>query len=601
MLKSLRARLTLIMIILAVLPTLLAGGAATWRGFSAQRQSAQDLQAEVARRVAGDVEQFLTENTRTLEQSLQNAMRTAVGWDPTISPDNPEEMMLMQAFASNRGLSELALLDENGQEMFHQARRRVISPDDLANRADDELFRIPATQQQVYYGPVRFEESTGEPLIDIAIPYVDLRSGRVTRVMIASLQLTPVWDSVAFAIVSEGQDVFVVDSRNRVVAHGNPSVVLSGTTFEVPESFGEHTGLGGERVVLAYENIQLGAQTYKVVAQVPTSVAYRAAYDALTTTALTVVAAAVLATVVGLVSVARLSRPLVTLTNAARALGAGDLSARAPETGGSEIRTVARALNDTAARLANMIGSLEALVDARTRDLRLAARVAQQAAAILNPDELLPQIVELTKQSFDLYHAHIYLLNETQDRLVLAAGAGDVGRAMLARGHNIPLNARSLVARAAREQQPVIVADTANDPNFLANPLLPNTRSEAAFPLVARGRLLGVLDVQSDREDRFGPDLLDVFMTLAGQIAVSLENARLFRATEQASRHEQTLNAITQEIQRATSLDEVIATAARALGKALRAPHTAIELKLSPAPQDIEEPVEQRQDAVPAK
>jgi GAF domain-containing protein len=402
-------------------------------------------------------------------------------------------------------------------------------------------------------------------------------------------------------LVSEGQEVFVVDSQNRVVAHRNPSVVLSGTTFEVPEGFGEYTGLGGEQVVLAYEPIELGAQSFTVVAQVPTSVAYRAAYDALTTTVLVVVAAAILATIVGLVSVARLSSPLIALANAARALGAGDLSARAPETGGSEIRTVSRALNDTAARLASMIGSLEALVDARTRDLRLAARVAQQAAAILDPDELLPQIVELTKQSFDLYHAHIYLLNETQDRLVLAAGAGDVGRAMLARGHNIPLNARSLVARAAREQQPVIVADTANDPNFLANPLLPNTRSEAAFPLVARGRLLGVLDVQSDREDRFGPDLLDVFMTLAGQVAVSLENARLFRETEQASRHEQTLNAITQEIQRATSLDEVIATAARALGKALRAPHTAIELKLAPAPQDIEEPVEHTQDAVPAK
>ncbi len=601
MLKSLRARLTLIMVLLAVIPTLLAGGAATWRGFSAQRQSAQDLQAEVARHVAGDVEQFLTGNTRTLEQSLQNAMRAAVSWDPSVSPQNPEEMMLMQAFASNRGLSELALLNGSGQEIFHQARRRVISPDDLTNRADDELFRLPATQQQPYYSSVRFEESTGEPLIDIAIPYVDLRTGSVTRVMIATLQLSPIWEAVSTVAVSEGQEVFVVDSQNRVVAHGNPSVVLSGTTFDVPDSFGEHTSLGGQRVVLAYEEIELGVQTFRVVAQVPTSVAYQAAYDALTTTVLAVVGAAILATIIGLASVARLSRPLVALTDAARALGAGDLSARAPETGGSEIRTVARALNDTAARLANMIGSLEALVDARTRDLRLAARVAQQAAAILNPDELLPQIVDLTKQSFDLYHAHIYLLNETQDRLVLAAGAGDVGRAMLARGHNIPINARSLVARAAREQQPVIVADTASDPNFLANPLLPNTRSEAAFPLVARGRLLGVLDVQSDREDRFGPDLLDVFMTLAGQIAVSLENARLFRQTEQASRHEQTLNAITQEIQRATSLDEVIATAARALGKALRAPHTAIELRLESTPQDTEESLEHRQDAVPAK
>ena len=601
MLKSLRARLTFILIMLAVLPTLVAGGAATWRSFSAQRQSAQDLQAEVARRVAGDVEQFLTENTRTLDQALQNAARAAASWDPNTSPYNPEETALTQLFASNRGLSELALLDQSGQELFHLARRRVISPSDLANRADDELFQVPVKQQQVYYGAVRFEETTGEPLIDIAIPYLDLRSGVVTQVMVATLQLTPVWDAVAAALISEGQEVFVVDSQNRVVVHRNPSVVLSGTTYQVPDSFGEHTGLGGQQVVLAYQKIQLGAQTFSVVAQVPTSVAYRAAYDALTTTVLVVVAAAILATIVGLVGVTRLTRPLISLAAAARALGAGDLSARAPETGGTEIRTVARALNDTAARLANLIGGLEAMVDARTRDLRLAARVAQQAAAILNPDELLPQIVELTKQSFDLYHAHIYLLNETQDRLVLAAGAGEVGRTMLARGHSIPVNARSLVARAAREQRPVIVADTAHDPNFLANLLLPNTRSEAAFPLVARGRLLGVLDVQSDREDRFGPDLLDVFMTLAGQVAVSLENARLFRETEQASRHEQTLNAITQEIQRATSLDEVIATAARALGKALRAPHTAIELRLASPPQDVDEPVEHSQDAMPAR
>lgn len=601
MLKSLRARLTFILIVLAVLPTLVAGGAATWRGFSAQRQSAQDLQAEVARHVAGDVEQFLTENTRTLDQALQNAARVAASWDPNTTPYNPEETALTQLFASNRGLSELALLDQGGQELFHLARRRVISPNDLANRADDDLFRVPVSQQQVYYGAVRFEETTGEPLIDIAIPYLDLRSGVVTQVMVATLQLTPVWDAVAASLVYEGQEVFVVDSQNRVVVHRNPSVVLSGTTYQVPDSFGEHTDLGGQQVVLAYEKIQLGAQTFSVVAQVPTSVAYRAAYDALTTTVLVVVAAAILATIVGLVGLTHLTRPLTSLAAAARALGAGDLSARAPETGGTEIRTVARALNDTAARLATLIGGLEAMVDARTRDLRLAARVAQQAAAILNPDELLPQIVELTKQSFDLYHAHIYLLNDTQDRLVLAAGAGEVGRTMLARGHNIPVNARSLVARAAREQRPVIVADIARDPNFLANPLLPNTRSEAAFPLVARGRLLGVLDVQSDREDRFGPDLLDVFMTLAGQVAVSLENARLFRETEQASRHEQTLNAITQEIQRATSLDEVIATAARALGKALRAPHTAIELRLASSPQDVDELVEHPQDAMLAK
>lgn len=592
MLKSLRGRLTLIMIVLAVVPTLIAGGAATLRSFTAQRQQSQDLQAEVARRVAGEVEQFLAERTRSLELVAQVGGLLGM-------PAERQAAALSDLLAYDRVFTELALLNPDGQETVRLAQRAVISPADLANRASEDVFRVPATQHTAYYGPVRIEAATGEPLMEMSLPLVDLRSGEVGLVLAATVRLKPVWDLIADLPVARGQDVYVVDAHSRVVAHRNPSIVLRGTRFAVPDGFGETTGLSGSNVVLAYERVQLGEQAFTVVAELPTSEAYRPAYDVLTAIAI-VLAATVLGTaVIGLLVVARVTRPLAALAGAARALGAGNLAARAPESGGVEIGTVARALNDMAGQLGALVGALEDRVEARTHDLRVAARVAQQAAAILDPDELLPQIVELTKESFDLYHAHVYLLNEEGDTLLLAAGAGEPGRAMLARGHSIPLRARSLVARAAREIQPVIVADTAHDPNFLPNPLLPETRSEAAFPLVAGTRVLGVLDVQADVEDRFGPDLLDVFMTLASQIAVALENARLFRDVERATRHEQTLNIIAEQIQRATSLDELIHTTARELGKALRVPHTAIELRL--ASDDADGHAGQSEESVPAQ
>jgi GAF domain-containing protein len=192
----------------------------------------------------------------------------------------------------------------------------------------------------------------------------------------------------------------------------------------------------------------------------------------------------------------------------------------------------------------------------------------------------LPQVVELIKANFDLYHVHIYLMDSSGDHLELAAGAGDAGQIMKAHAHRIPIQARSLVARVAREDAPVIVNDVIEDPNFLANPLLPNTRSEAALPLSVRDRVLGVLDVQSDQAGRFEADMMVVLSTLAGQVAVSLDNARLFSEASRVSRRERALSAITDEIQRATNVEEVLQAATRELGKALGVPRTRIQLQL---------------------
>ncbi|MEO8392700.1 MAG: ATP-binding protein [Chloroflexota bacterium] len=183
------------------------------------------------------------------------------------------------------------------------------------------------------------------------------------------------------------------------------------------------------------------------------------------------------------------------------------------------------------------LNSLESRVANRTRDLLIAAEVSRQIATILNVDELLPRVVELTKFNFDLYHAHIYLLDEEAMSLVLASGAGKAGRLMSERGHSIALNREhSLVARAARTRQGVVSNDVSAEPDFFANPLLPDTKSEMAIPMIVGDRLIGVLDVQSNEVDRFSSEDVRVQTTLASQVAVAIQNALAFEQIEQAQR-----------------------------------------------------------------
>ncbi len=164
------------------------------------------------------------------------------------------------------------------------------------------------------------------------------------------------------------------------------------------------------------------------------------------------------------------------------------------------------------------------------------ARVSTAATTILNVEELLQQVSDLTKASFNLYHTHVYLVDESGDRLVLTAGAGEVGRIMKEQRRSIPINrANSLVARAARERRGVIVNDVMQDPDFLPNPLLPDTRAEMAIPLVVGNEVIGVLDIQANVTNRFTDEDMRTKSTLAAQVAVAVRNARTFERERQTA------------------------------------------------------------------
>ena len=165
----------------------------------------------------------------------------------------------------------------------------------------------------------------------------------------------------------------------------------------------------------------------------------------------------------------------------------------------------------------------------RADELETVAQVSAAVATLMEPAALLQEVVDLVKKRFNLYHAHIFLLDDTGKNLILKAGTGKAGQQMVAEKLSIAITQKqSLVAQAARTRQTVIVNDVLNEPGFLPNPLLPDTRAEMAVPLIVGKALLGVLDVQATSLDYFSAEDAEIQAILATQVAVALENARKY-------------------------------------------------------------------------
>jgi GAF domain-containing protein len=179
---------------------------------------------------------------------------------------------------------------------------------------------------------------------------------------------------------------------------------------------------------------------------------------------------------------------------------------------------------------------LESRVSERTRELALAADIGRSVSQLRNLDTLLPNAVELIRAQFNLYYAQIYLVDASGRILTLRAGTGGVGAELLRRGHRLAVGPGSINGMAAGELKAILVEDTASNSVFRPNPLLPETRAELAVPLLVGERVVGVLDLQSRHPGDLSAENMSVFETLAGQLAIALDNTALFVQTEQARR-----------------------------------------------------------------
>lgn len=273
----------------------------------------------------------------------------------------------------------------------------------------------------------------------------------------------------------------------------------------------------------------------------------------------------------------RIVRPLLALTDVANAISEGDLERRAAVTSSDEVGLLATTFNAMTTQLQETLQGLEQRVAERTRALETSAEVSRRLSTILDLNQLLKEVVDQIQQAFDYYHAHIYLFDDERNRFVMAGGTGEAGRTMLANNHAIPAG-RGLVGRAGETNQVVLVPVTTADPNWLPNPLLPETKSEVAVPISIGQTVLGVLDVQHNVENGIKQEDANLLQAIANQVAIALQNARSYSQTQKRAEQEARIARVGQRIQNAATMEEVLKVALKELGQSLGARRAVVQI-----------------------
>jgi GAF domain-containing protein len=195
----------------------------------------------------------------------------------------------------------------------------------------------------------------------------------------------------------------------------------------------------------------------------------------------------------------------------------------------------------------------------RIRQLALVDNVSRKVASILDLDVLFAQIVNLVRETFGYYHVNIFSAAPDSTGLVLEASTNpefERKRLHLSTGQGI-------VGWVAQEGQPLLVNDVGQDARFLYEQSLPETRAQLAVPLKVESRVLGVLDVESDRTDTFTQDDLFIQQTLAAQVAMAVEDARLYAAQREEAWITAALLQVAEATSKLSNLSDVLTTVVR--------------------------------------
>ncbi len=452
----------------------------------------------------------------------------------------------------NEQFYEAVKVDPTFSEIFFYDETGLILASSNTGQISKRVSRQPYFEpslRQPYSQPPYYEPGTNRLTIVLTHPVVD--KGKTVGVLAGRLNIETLGNLMTERTgLGESGETYLISAEGNYML--TPSRFPGYPMVQAYHSLGIDRALTGESGTATYENYR-GETVFGVyrwvpelqsamLAEVEQSEALRELQQTLRFMSVLVAGLVVAAGALGVLLATRFSGPITVLAAAAARIAGGDLSQRVMLRARNELGILARAFNDMAAQLQDLVQSLEERVAARTRDLFLTLQVGQLSTHLVQSEELLPSVVDYIREQFDLYYVQVYLLDEAQRYAVLAAGTGEVGRALLERGHRLELGATAIVTRAARTRRPVLVSDTTTSDIHLPNPLLPNTRSEVAIPLVVGDEVLGVLDMQAVQPNTFREDNLPVFEAMASQLASALSAARAYEETRQAMARADAIN-----------------------------------------------------------
>lgn len=545
--RSLAATLTTAFLVLSLATVVVVNLSLFLLIGQAIQDSIDSRQQLAAQEAANTVASFIQEKFSVLETAVKLG-------DLTAAPQGEQKRTLEDLLGLDRAFRQSILFDSQGQDLVKVSRISQMAAEQLLDRAGNDLF-AEVKQGNRYISSVYIDEATSEPMVVMAVPAVDIL-GDFQGTLLAEVNLKFMWDLVDRLKVGETGLAYVVDRQGNLLAFGDSSRVLRGESVSNldPVSRFMRSPVSGDRAATSISQgingttmvgtyVPLGVPDWAVVTELPMTEAYRSGIQS---TVIAVIVMLVMALLAGLLAVylaRRLAAPMLNLTATAGRIAAGETDLQADIEGPTEVASLATAFNTMTAQLRGLIGTLEQRVADRTRDLErravqvtAAAEVGHVATSTLDPGKLAQQTVDLLRERFDLYYAGLFLVDEAGEYAVLEAGTGEPGRIMKEQGHKLAVGKESMVGTACADRKAHIAIDAGAEPGRqghaaqvrFANPLLPDTRSEMALPLVVGNRVLGALDVQSTQPAAFSEQDIEVLQLAANQVAVAVDNARKF-------------------------------------------------------------------------
>jgi len=549
-------------------------------------QNTQDSLVSSARRAMSDVDDFLRNNVLS---ATADAKQPEFATYLKSSDEERNELLAGVLFKLDalslqnpayRGT--YSLLDSNGINVA-DAQQNLIGTD-LSNR---DYFLQPRANSNIYISPVGVLPTSEERVIYIGAPIIDT-DGEFLGVLRIQLSFAYIRGILANNDLLAGEESYLImlDRDDLILAHTKNPDWVSRTlvkpdlpSFLLLKSNGRilHNVLSEEIALdmldfatkldsVSPENpfftstdaawgapVEIGvaqstmATDFVIAYVLPQSVSLAGIDQQVQITIIAALLTAVSLLFASFYTVRTITQPIINLSSVAENIASGDLSSRAEYAVDDEIGALANSFNRMASQLQNTLGDLERRVAERTADVELARVLSERRARELQSiseisraisteqklEILLPLITRLVSERFDFYHVGIFLVDETGRFTYLQAANSEGGQKMLARGHRLDVG-KGLVGAVAQTGKPRIALDVGSDAAFFDNPDLPATRSEMALPLNYRGKTIGVLDVQSTIPGAFTEGDANTLGILGDQVAIAIENARLFGQTQLA-------------------------------------------------------------------
>src|SRR5690348_14289207 len=552
---------TFLFVTVVVLALVASGGFEVRFSYQEHKNSLIGIQEQQAAAAADKIEEFIT------QIESQVGWTTQLPWtDGTLDQRRFDALRLLRQVPA---ITELAQIDAAGHEQLKVSRLTM----DVVGSGVDYSKKPEFTQavaHKVYYGPVYFRRES-EPYMTLSLA----GTRRDTGVSIAQVNLKLIWDVVSKIKVGEHGRAYVVDSRGRLIAHPDISLVLRNTDMSrlaqvrgaragsASDAVRESDDIGGHQVLTAFAPVNpLG---WFVFVETPIEEAYAPLYRSILRTGYVLLGALALAFIAGMFLAGRMVVPIQVLRAGAARIGSGDLGQRITIKSGDEVEALANQFNDMAGKLQESYADLENKVEQRTAELSESLEQQTAISEILrvisnSPNDVQPVLDSVAEHAARICEApNVDIILIENGEGLLRASVGTVGR--MTSSEPIPLDRDSAAGRSICDMQPVHVHDQQN-----AGQEFPRGRDYAvrfghrtilSVPLMREGRALGTIVVRRTEVRPFEQKHITLLSTFADQAAIAIENVRLFEAEQQRTRE------LSESLEQQTATAEVLKTISR--------------------------------------